>query len=646
MFKRPYRKVIYRRKVMILLVQIVNRNLGDAVIAENAAYLVRQALPRLGRQHYVIQNYDIQSEDYELAAACDLMIFDGGGLIKYRQEDFHIYVPALLECAREHEIPVFFNSVGVEGYDSGDERCLRLARTLNYDCVRGITVRDDLETLRRFYLNNDTVFTAQAIDCAVFTPEAYGVHRQTQPGLIGLGIVRSRIFEDYGIPEITREFQLELWQGIIRELEARGYAWKFFANGLRSDYDFALEVLAHIGRAEQAEQYLVPRPSESRELVQAVASFEGVIACRMHANIIAYALGIPGIGLVWNDKMTFWGERTGYPQRFLKSCQFEPVTVVNSLEQSIREGVRPCPAALKNSVRKPLSGFIRRYGTRAWKKHRRDYIPKPQNWNTRLVAAALGGLEMRYTNMNTPQGLESSIRHGFRLLEADIRLTGDGQLVCVNGWSKGTYEKLGVQPDLEDGGSPGAMDYEAFMQCRMYGRFETMDAAQLLERMHREEGDWKLILDIGKPKKETLALIIEEFQKLCGGKDGWEKHLFMRLQSRHDTEAVQASGLPVQVMYYVPQKHKREEKNLTLDSIGKFCKKRGIQWVSLPKEALDEELMSYLHRQKLKSCVFSYHRYTDVLRALELGADWIAVSYLSPDGLNERTESGYTIVVR
>ena len=81
MFKRPYRKVIYRRKVMILLVQIVNRNLGDAVIAENAAYLVRQALPRLGRQHYVIQNYDIQSEDYELAAACDLMIFDGGGLI-------------------------------------------------------------------------------------------------------------------------------------------------------------------------------------------------------------------------------------------------------------------------------------------------------------------------------------------------------------------------------------------------------------------------------------------------------------------------------------------------------------------------------------------------------------------------------------
>lgn len=39
MVKRPYRKIIYRKKVNILLVQIVNRNLGDTVIADNAAWL-------------------------------------------------------------------------------------------------------------------------------------------------------------------------------------------------------------------------------------------------------------------------------------------------------------------------------------------------------------------------------------------------------------------------------------------------------------------------------------------------------------------------------------------------------------------------------------------------------------------------------
>ncbi len=650
MFKRPYRKIIYRKKVNILLVQIVNRNLGDTVIADNAAYLIRQAVPRFLKQHYMLQLYDIQSEDYELVQAADLIIFDGGGLVKYRQEDFHIYVPALLECAREHDIPVYFNSVGVEGYDAGDERCIRLARSLKYECVKAITVRDDLETLRRKYLNIDsnkaenphTVYTALAVDSAVFTSEVYGIKKEARSRMIGLGIVRSRIFEDYGITDITREFQLELWQGVIRELEARGYQWKFFVNGLKSDYDFAVEVLEYMGRQAQTEQFLVSRPAESRELVETIASFEGIIACRMHATIIAYALGVPSIGLVWTDKMVCWGERIGYPERFIKSGQFEPKWIVQCLVESITRGVRPCPKALKNSVRKPLRKFVCKYGAAAWKKHRTNFVPRPKNWEDRLVAAALGGIHMRYSNMNTPKGLESALEHGFRLLEADIRLTKDKKLVCVNGWSRGTFEKLGVNPlQYEDG-----MDYDTFMQCRIYGCYETMDAQQLFQRMKREEGNWKLILDIGKPDKKVLAVMVEELWKLCSIGEDWKEHLLIRLQGRYDVETIQASGLPVQIMYYVPPKHKREAKNLTLESIGKYCKKREIKWVSLAKEALDEELMAYLHQQKLKACLFSYNRYTDVLHALELGADWIATSYLTVDGLNEQYESGYTIVVR
>lgn len=664
MYKRPYRKIIYRKKVNILLVQIVNRNLGDTVIADNAAYLVKRQLPYYMKKHCRLQLYDIQSEDYEMVREADLMIFGGGGLIKYRQEEFHFYVPALLECAREHEIPVYFNCVGVEGFDGSDERCLRLARALNFGCVKGITVRDDLETLQNYYLNRELIsklirenpgsgipdldlgtetgraFTAPSADTAVFTPEVYGIKKEVRTGVIGLGIVRSRIFEDYGISEITREFQLEMWQGIVRELEAGGYQWKFFVNGLKSDYDFALEVLEAMGR--NAEQYLVPRPVESRELAETIASFQGIIACRMHANIIAYALGVPSIGLVWNDKMVFWGKRIGYPQRFLKSHQFQPEQIVRCLAESMEEGVKPCPKSLKAGIEKPLRRFIREYASLAWKKHRRDFVPKPQDWADRLAAAALGGIHMRYTNMNTPKGLEGALEHGFRLLEADLRMTKDKRLVCVNGWSKGTYEKLGVNPAQQEEG----MDYDTFLKCRMYGVYETMDAEGLFARMKQEEGSWKLILDIGKPNKEVLSDMIEVLRSLCVPADYWQEHLMIRLQGKYDVEMVQLSGLPMQLMYYVPPKQKREEKNLTLDSIGKFCKKRGIQWVSIAKEALDEELMAYLKKQKLKTCLFSYNRYTDVLHALELGADWIATSYLSPEELNGRYERGWTVVIR
>lgn len=644
MFKRPYRKLIYRKKVNILFVQIINRNLGDQVIADNTEYLVRQALPRLTSRHYVLQHYDIQSEDYELVKQADLILFDGGGLIKYRQEQFHSYIPQILDVAQEYGIPVYFNSVGVEGYDGADERCIRLAQTLNYDCIKGITVRDDLETLRRDYLKNSSSFTAATVDSAVYTPQVYGIQKDEHAKTIGLGLVRWRIFEDYGITQVTKEFQLDLWQGITRELEARGYQWKFFVNGLRSDYDFAVEVLQYMGLEAEASRLLVPRPLESRELVETIASFAGVIACRMHANIIAYALGIASVGLVWNDKMVFWGERIGCPERFLTSEQFEPQRIVQCLSDSISAGVKACPHAWKRSVQKPLQQFIHRYGNAAWKKNSRQYLKKPRSWEGRLVAAALGGIGMRYTNMNTPQGLVQSLESGFRIFEADIRLTaGTGcKLVCVNGWSKGTYEKLGVDPQQYAEG----MEYETFMHSRMYGDYETMDAAQLLTRMRQITGSWRLILDIGKPKKEVLSELIHQLRMLCEDGVDWEEHLLIRLQSKYDVEAVQEAGLPMQIMYYIPPGTVREEKGLTLDAIGKYCKKRRISWVSMPKEALDEEVMAYLRKQKLKSCLFSLNRYTDILQALELGVDWIATSYRTVKEFEDWYETGYTIVIR
>lgn len=645
MFKRPYRKRIYRKKATILFVQIINRNLGDQVIADNTEYLVRQALSRLSSQHYVIQHYDIASEDFELAKQADLIIFDGGGLVKYRQEEFHRFVPDLLELAQQCSIPVFFNSVGVEGYDGSDARCVRLAQALNYDCVKGISVRDDIETLRRDYLPSCPGKAVPAIDPAVFTPQTYGIEKDKDAKVIGLGIVRCRIFEDYGIPEVTREFQLELWQGIAKKLEDLGYAWQFFVNGLRSDYDFALEVLHFMGREAQADTLLAPRPVQSSQLVRTIASYQGIIACRMHANIIAYALGIASVGLVWNEKMVFWGERIGTPERFLTSGQFKPSLIIQCLTDSMAQGVAPCPRALKNSVQKPLKKFIRQYGAAAWKKNRSQHLKKPSGWSGLLVAAALGGISMRYSNMNTPEGLFGALEGGFLLFEADLRLTNEEQepkLVCVNGWSKGTLEKLGADPQQY----PKGMDYDTFMKCRLYGSYATMDAAQLFARMREVQGDWKLILDIGKPKKETLAQMIVQLQALCEEGFDWNGHLLLRLQSKYDVEAVQEAALPMQPMYYIPPRQVREEKNLALDAIGKFCKKRGITWVSMPKEALDEEVMAALKKHKLKSCLFSYNRYTDIQMALAMGVDWVATSYLTVKELEGWYEPGYTIVIR
>ncbi len=673
------------KKKIILLIQIVNRNLGDAVIADNAEYAIRQALPRLAEQHYVLQRYDIKSKDYELLKLADLIIFGGGGLIKFKQEHFYEYVADILDYAAKYRIPAYFNCVGVEGFDGADERCMRLKQALRHDCVKGISVRDDLDTLLREYIAPASkAYVVRSVDAAIYTPQVYGIKKQGRKGrtpgsrVIGLGIVRHRIFADYGLPMVDRDFQLALWKGTIEILEARGYQWKLFVNGLKSDYDFALEVLEHIGRANEAGRLLAQRPAGSRELVETIASFAGIIACRMHANIIAYALGVPGIGLVWNDKMNFWGARIGYPHRFLDiradRQNFEPKHIVQCLEDSLAEGVRPCSDAWKASIEKPLQKFIREYGNvcreqgwqtyvrnnahaswkqdrpglvkrhapvswkqnrtgfRAghldvWKQKQRMHAHRPVDWANRLVAAALGGLDTRYAGMNAMQCLEHSLENGFRLLEVDLRMTTDGRLVCVNGWSNNTYEKFGIEPDQY--GILG-MDYDTFMHCRMFdGHFATMDAAQLFARIKQIDGDWKLILDIGRPKQETLEAMLSRLAELCEGDMDFNGHLLIQLQSRQDVRTVQDAGLPLQVMYYLPPKEKWKGKNITLPSMAAFFKKHGIRWVSMSKELPQALTVAYLKKEGIGICFFTYNTYTEAMRAFGLGIDWVETSFLS-----------------
>ena len=88
---------------------------------------------------------------------------------------------------------------------------------------------------------------------------------------------------------------------------------------------------------------------------------QGMIACRMHSNIIAYALGIPSVGLVWNNKMTFWGEKIGYPKRFVQSEELEAQYVAQLCEEILKEGTRKPSYQMKQSVYKELRYFVRQY---------------------------------------------------------------------------------------------------------------------------------------------------------------------------------------------------------------------------------------------------------------------------------------------
>ena len=259
----------------------------------------------------------------------DAIVFAGGGMIKYKYETFDFRLTILTEMARKQNIPVAFNAVGVEGYSEDNIRCKKMKKALNSDIIKSITTRDNIELLNEKYIFNPNIYTDKVADSAFWSNEVYKVSKDRNSEIVGLGVVRGGIFQDNGI-SITEEQLLNLWVGIITELDLRSIKWNLFTNGLEADNEFLYRLLEKVDGSARKEE-LVRIPKNSQELVEIVSGFKKVIACRMHASIISYSLDVPSIGLIWNDKIRMFGETIGHQDRFISHQEFSPKYIVDKL---------------------------------------------------------------------------------------------------------------------------------------------------------------------------------------------------------------------------------------------------------------------------------------------------------------------------
>ncbi|MDW2111757.1 polysaccharide pyruvyl transferase family protein, partial [Vibrio sp. 2089] len=172
------------------------------------------------------------------------------------------------------------------------------------------------------YIENGYVKTAQVADSAVFSSEVYGIQKKSLD-VVGLGLVRARIFKDNGI-DLDRTQVIELYASLISELEARGQSYQLFTNGLKSDVDILEDLETYLGK-----QLNVIEPQTPRELVELISTFKCTIAARLHACIISYSLTVPVVGLVWNNKVKMFGECIGYPERFFSHQDFDANEIID-----------------------------------------------------------------------------------------------------------------------------------------------------------------------------------------------------------------------------------------------------------------------------------------------------------------------------
>lgn len=309
-------------KIKTLTIKVLNRLMNTLIKKE-----YRNTSGFYGLQKKLIKSavYNYYRHTTENA---DAIIFAGGGMLKYKYETCDFRLTILTEMAEELNIPVAFNAVGVEGYSAENIRCQKMKESLNNDIVKSITTRDDIDLLNDKYIYNNNVFTAKVADSAFWSDKVYNISNNKNSKIVGLGVVRGGIFQDNGI-SMTEDELLNLWVGIIEELDSKAIEWKLFTNGLGADNEFLYKLLKKIGRLDEEELVRIPR--SPKELVEIISEFQTVIACRMHASIVSYSLDVPSVGLVWNDKIRMFGETIGHPDRFISHQEFSPKRIVEKM---------------------------------------------------------------------------------------------------------------------------------------------------------------------------------------------------------------------------------------------------------------------------------------------------------------------------
>lgn len=368
------------------------RNLGDVVISDCVKYLIKKCAKKEGLKNIKISTLDIRRQkdkkSLNRVRNSDLVVFPGGGFIKYKAEKFPLEMGRVTSRAEHYGIPVMYNAMGFEGYEQDHEGCVTLKTMLENKSSRYITCRDFSDELNETYLKDSSVLSKRVADPAVWVSETYKIKKAENSDIVGLGVARGGLFEDHGVP-IGKDDLLKIWANIVKALEAKGVKYKLFTNGLRQDEEFLTDLIAFMGKEDKREEIALPSAENAKQLVEYIAGFSSLIACRMHANIIAFSLGIPSVAFVWNQKLRFFGESIGCSERYLEYTQLKDTElIVSTLEKAQREGYdEGVLKREKESAYKSVRDFFAPFANELLNNRRRDLSKK------KLVCYGLPNLE-------------------------------------------------------------------------------------------------------------------------------------------------------------------------------------------------------------------------------------------------------------
>ena len=341
---------------ILLLTNRDSDNVGDQVIEASDIALVNAAMKNLGiapsdykissRAAAIITQKYIASKDPALLVTAenaikkaDLIIFGGAPLFNYTYQTFYERTSIEIELAQKYNKPVIFSAIGIEHYDEDNAKCQRLKAALNLDCVKQITTRDGYDKLEKFRSREDIVI-GKVADPAVFSGKIFDnfkmPKKKNSKKKIGIFVLRANGFKDNKY-DFHRDQAAALWKDLTNELENRGYDYELITSGHFGDEAFVHYLIQNYGINASKCVFNINLPET---LLARISSYDGVISCRLHPSIISFSLGIPSIGLEWNNKVGRFYENINYPDRVIQVEDLSAPYLVDKIEQAMDAGVQ------------------------------------------------------------------------------------------------------------------------------------------------------------------------------------------------------------------------------------------------------------------------------------------------------------------
>lgn len=274
-----------------------------------------------------------------------VFVIGGGHLINGHGDYFPLRINAISKIAKSLGAGLMVHGVGVTDPGTWRPESRNLLREAfdGNPALRFVSVRDELSLRHWRQAFGNTPEPLVLPDPGLLANELAGVlpNGSTERNTVGVGVIAEETAQALGARGRTTRSSSRFYLELCEALSRRGFRPLLFTNGEPADQrqaeDVHRQLQCRTGMKEAVD--ICERPVDERSLLHTVGSFDALVAHRMHANIAAYSLGIPPVGLAWDEKLESFFASVDLLDNFVPAGSASVGHIVSMLERAVRNGL-------------------------------------------------------------------------------------------------------------------------------------------------------------------------------------------------------------------------------------------------------------------------------------------------------------------